>query len=79
MDLDEEEYLAKQKELNEPSELYLTALREYNVREVLLKRLMRQKNFRNMKMGEYLDILNELVDAKNYDEVNEIIRRVRKK
>ena len=65
--------------MNEPSELYLTALREYNVREVLLKRLMRQKNFRNMKMGEYLDILNELVDAKNYDEVNEIIRRVRKK
>ena len=77
--LEEEEFFAKQKELNEPSELYLTALREYNVREVLLKRLMRQKNFRNMKMGEYLDILNELVDAKNYDEVNEIIRRVRKK
>lgn len=79
MDLDEEEYLAKQKELNEPSKLYLTALREYNVRELLLKRLMRQKNFRKMTMGEYLDILNELVDAKDYDEVNEIIRRIKKK
>ena len=79
MDWEEEEYVAKQKELNEPSELYLTALREYNVRELLLKRLMRQKNFRNIKMGEYLDILNELVDAKDYDEVNEIIRRIRKR
>ena len=53
MDWEEEEYVAKQKELNEPSELYLTALREYNVRELLLKRLMRQKNFRNIKMGEF--------------------------
>ena len=44
MDWEEEEYFAKQKELNEPSELYLTALREYNMRELLLKRLMRQKN-----------------------------------
>lgn len=79
MDWEEEEYFAKQKELNEPSELYLTALREYNMRELLLKRLMRQKNFRNIKMGEYLDILNELVDAKDYDEVNEIIRRIRKR
>lgn len=77
--LEEEEFFAKQKELAEPSELYLTALREYNVRELLLKRLMRQKNFRKMTMGEYLDILNELVDAKDYDEVNEIIRRVKKK
>ena len=78
MDLDEE-YLAKQKELNEPSKLHLTALREYNVRELLLKSLMRQKNFRKMTMGKYLDILNELVDAKDYDEVNEIIRRIKKK
>ena len=79
MDWEEEEYFAKQKELNEPSELYLTALREYNMRELLLKRLMRQKNFSDMKMGEYLDILNELVDAKDYEEVNEIIRRIRKR
>ena len=79
MDLEEKEYFAKQKELNESSELYLTALREYNMRELLLKRLMRQKNFRDMKMGEYLDILNELVDAKDYDDVNEIIRRISKR
>lgn len=65
--------------MNEPSELYLTALREYNVRELLLKRLTRQKNFRDMKMGEYLDILNELVDAKDYDDVDEIIRRISKR
>lgn len=65
--------------MNEPSELYLTALREYNVRELLLKRFTRQKNFRDMKMGEYLDILNELVDAKDYDDVNEIIRRISKR
>ena len=65
--------------MNEPSELYLTALREYNVRELLLKRLTRQKSFRDMKMGEYLDILNELVDAKDYDDVNEIIRRISKR
>ena len=79
MDLEEKEYFAKQKELNESSELYLTALREYNMRELLLKRLMRQKNFRDMKMGDYLDILNELVDAKDYDDVNEIIRRISKR
>ena len=77
--MEEEEFFEKQRELNEPSELYITALREYNMRELLLKRLMRQKNFRNIKMGEYLDILNELVDAKDYDEVNEIIRRIRKR
>ena len=40
---------------------------------------MRQKNFRDMKMGEYLDILNELVDTKDYDDVNEIIRRISKR
>ena len=78
-DGEEEEFFEKQRELNEPSELYLTALREYNVRELLLKRLTRQKSFRDMKMGEYLDILNELVDAKDYDDVNEIIRRISKR
>ena len=40
---------------------------------------MRQKNFRDMKMGEYLDILKELVDAKDYDDVNEIIRCISKR
>lgn len=50
-EMKEEEYYATEKELSERTELYLRALREYNRREVLMKRLMRRKNIENIKMG----------------------------
>lgn len=78
-DLEEEEFFAMQKELNEQSELYVKALREYNRREVLMKRLLRKKNIEKMKMGEYLRILNELLDAEPDEELNKILRRIDKK
>ena len=78
-DLEEEEFFAMQKELNEQSELYVKALREYNRREVLMKRLLRKKNIEKMKMGEYLRILNELLDAETDEELNKILRRIDKK
>lgn len=77
-DMDEEEYTETQHRLEGPSELYLTALREYNRREVLLKRLMRRKNFKNIKMGAYFDILNELVDAQTEDEIDHILKKIDK-
>ena len=79
--LSDKEYFAKKQELLEDGELFLTALKEFNKKELLIRRMKRKnvKRFMKMTMGEYLDILNELVDAKNYDEVNEIIRRVRKR
>ena len=63
-EMEEEKYYATEKELSERTELYLRALREYNRREVLMKRLMRRKNIENIKMGEYLKILNEMLAAK---------------
>ena len=78
-DLDEDDYLEAEYQLNEPSELYLTALREYNRREVLMKRLMRRKNFKNIKMGDYFKALNELVAAETDEEINRILRSIDKK
>ncbi len=79
LDMEEDEYLASQKELNELSELYLKALREYNRREVLMKRLMRKKNIEKMRMGEYFKILNELLDAETDEELDELLRKLDKK
>ena len=79
MDMGEKEYFAIQKELNETSDLYLKALREYNRREVLMKRLMRRKNIKNVKMGEYFKILSELLEATTDEEMNKILRKIDKK
>ena len=59
--------------------MYLTALREYNRREVLMKRLMRRKNIENIKMGEYLKILNEMLAAKTDEDMQRILRQIDKK
>ena len=79
LDMEEDAYLETQKELNAQSELYLKALREYNRREVLIKRLMRMKSIEKMQMGEYFKILNELLDAETDEEMNKILRRIEKK
>ena len=79
LDMDEGDYMEAQYQLDKPSELYLTALREYNRREVLLKRLMRRKNFKDLRMGDYLNMLNALVDAKNDDEIDDILRSIDKR
>ena len=78
-EMEEEEYYATEKELSERTELYLRALREYNRREVLMKRLMRRKNIENIRMGEYLKILNEMLAAKTDEEMQKILRRIDKK
>lgn len=77
-DMEEEEYIAEEKELNERSKLYLRALREYNRREVLMKRLMRRKKIENVKMGEYFKVLNEIIDAKSEEEIQNILRKIDK-
>ena len=77
--MEENVYFETQKELNAQSELYLKALREYNRREVLMKRLMRMKSIEKMRMGEYFKILNELLDAETDEEMNKILRRIEKK
>lgn len=72
--MEEDEYFASQKELNEQSELYLKALQEYNRREVLMKRLQLKKNIEKMRMGEYFKILNELLDAETDEELDVLLR-----
>ena len=79
MDMEEEEYFDTQKKLNEQSELYLTALQEYNLREILMKRLLRRKNLKKITMDYYLKILNELLDAQTDEERSEILRKIDKK
>lgn len=56
-DMEEEDFFKAKHTLEEQSELYLTALREYNRREVLMKRVARRKNFKNIKMGDYFKVL----------------------
>jgi hypothetical protein len=40
---------------------------------------MRGKNFKDLRMGDYLNMLNALVDAKNDDEIDDILRSIDKR
>ena len=46
---------------------------------IVLLLLYAQKNFKDLRMGDYLDILNALVDAEDDDEIDRILRSVDKR
>lgn len=78
MDLSDEEYFAKKQELLENSELFLTALKEFNKKELLMRRMKRKnvKRFMKMTMGEYLEIVNQLIDTETDAEIDAILRKL---
>lgn len=78
MDLSDEEYFAKKQELLENGELFLTALKEFNKKELLMHRMKRKnvKRFMKMTMGEYLAIVNQLIDTETDAEIDAILRKL---
>ena len=45
----------------------------------LIKRLSRQEGFKDMTMAEFNEKINQLIDAKDEEEFNKILRSVQKK
>ena len=78
MDLSDEEYFAKKQELLEDSDLFLTALKEFNKKELLMRRMKRKnvKRFMQMTMGEYLTIVNQLIDTETDAEIDAILKKL---
>lgn len=78
MDLSDEEYFAKKQELLENGELFLTALKEFNKKELLMHRMKRKnvKRFMKMTMGEYLEIVNQLIDTETDAEIDAILKKL---
>lgn len=78
MDLSDEEYFAKKQELLDGGELFLTALKEFNKKELLMHRMKRKnvKWFMKMTMGEYLAIVNQLIDTETDAEIDAILRKL---
>ena len=78
MDLSDEEYFAKKQELLDGGELFLTALKEFNKKELLMRRMKRKnvKRFMKMTMGEYLAIANQLIDTKTNAEIDAILKKL---
>ena len=78
MDLSDEEYFAKKKELLEDSELFLTALKEFNKKELLMRRMKRKnvKRFMQMTMGEHMTIVNQLIDTETDAEIDAILKKL---
>lgn len=78
MDLSDEEYFAKKQELLDGGELFLTALKEFNKKELLMHRMKRKnvKWFMKMTMGEYLEIVNQLIDTETDSEIDAILKKL---
>ena len=78
LQLSDEEYFAKKQELLEDGELFLTALKEFNKKELLMRRMKRKnvKRFMKLTMGEYLEIINQLIDAETDAEIDTILRKL---
>ena len=78
LQLSDEEYFAKKQELLEDGELFLTALKEFNKKELLMRRMKRKnvKRFMKLTMGEYLEIINQLIDTETDAEIDTILRKL---
>ena len=73
------EYSKIQKELENNLEIQYLALKEFNAKQRLIKRLSRQEGFNNMIMAEFDAKINQLIDAKDEEEFNNILKIARKK
>ena len=56
-----------------------TLNQEFNKKQRLTKRLSRQEGFKDMTMAEFNEKINQLIDAKDEEEFNKILRSVQKK
>ena len=73
------EYSKVQKEFENNLEIKYLALQEFNKKQRLIKRLSRQEGFKDMTMAEFNEKINQLIDAKDEEEFNKILRSVQKK
>ena len=73
------EYSKVQKEFESNLEIKYLALQEFNKKQRLTKRLSRQEGFKDMTMAEFNEKINQLIDAKDEEEFNKILRSVQKK
>ena len=73
------EYSKIQKELENNLEIQYLALKEFNAKQRLIKRLSRQEGFKDMTMAEFDAKINQLIDAKDEEEFNRILKIAQKK
>ena len=73
------EYNKVRREMESNPELQYLALKEFNAKQRLTKRLSRQEGFKDMTMAEFNEKINQLIDAKDEEEFNKILRSVQKK
>ena len=67
------------REMENNIELQYIALKEFNAKQRLTQRLSRQEGFKDMTMAEFNEKINQLIDAKDEEEFNKILRSVQKK
>ena len=63
----------KIKELDANPEIYYLALKSFNERQRLTRRLKRQKGYGELSMTEYVKVLNKLIDAQTEEEFNNVL------
>lgn len=73
------EYSKNQKELENNLEMQYLALKEFNAKQRLIKRLSRQEGFKDMTMDEFDKKINQLIDAKDEEEFNKLLRIIQSK
>ena len=73
------EYNKVSREMESNPELQYLAFKEFNVKQRLTRRLSRQEGFEDMTMAEFNEKINQLIDAKDEEEFNKILRSVQKK
>lgn len=66
------------RELSSSSDIMYLAIKEFNAKQRLTKRLSRQEGFKDMTMAEFNKKINQLIDAKNEEEFNRILRIIQK-
>ena len=72
------EYNKVSREMENNPELQYLALKEFNAKQRLTKRLSRQKGFNDMTMAEFNEKINQLIDVKDEEEFNRILKSIQK-
>ena len=72
------EFSKVSREMENNPELQYLALKEFNAKQRLTRRLSRQKGFKDMTMAEFNEKINQLIDAKDEEEFNKILKSIQK-
>ena len=75
-DMSLREYNKVRREMENNPELQYLALKEFNAKQRLTKRLSRQKGFKDLTMAEFNEKINQLIDAKDEEEFNKILKSI---